>query len=198
MTGASNVQKTPAGLSLNRFARNKVLEQISRLGKALPCQVVKVVGQIVQVSFQVQAVSGQAPITIPNVTIPTVGFEYVRMPIQVGAKGMTVAAASYLGGMSGLGGGIANTAPQGNLTSLAFLPLGSVSFFSVNGQVLTMYGPAGVSLFDQAMTTFFNLTPGQIQMTAGGSSMTLNSSGLTVNGNLLVDGNIHATGTITP
>jgi len=187
---ASNVQRTPFGLSLNRFARIKAADQIALSGRALPCQVVSVKGSIVQVSFQVQSVPGTTPITIPNVTIPVVGSEYIRIPIQAGCKGMTVAADAYLGGMSGQGGGVATTALPGNLTALAFLPLGNVGFFSVNGQILTMYGPGGVTIMDQGQTTKFALMPGQITMTAGGKTLTINSSGITLDG-ILWDTHYH-------
>jgi GpV Apex motif len=95
---------------------------------------------------------------------------------------MTVAASAYLGGVSGQGGGVATMIPPGNLTALAFLPLGNVSFFTVNGQILTMYGPGGVTLMDQGQTTFFNLTPGQIAMMAGGHNVTISSVGVVIDG----------------
>lgn len=182
MTDASNAQKSPIGQSLNRFARAKALNEIAQTGRNLPCTVTAVRGSIVTVAFQVTAVPGQTPVTIPNCTIPLIGSEYVRLPIQVGCKGMTVAADAYLGGMSGQGGGVATLAKPGNLTALAFVPLGNVSFFAVNGQILTMYGPGGVTLMDQGQTTEFNLTPGQITMTAGGKTLTINSSGITLDG----------------
>ena len=187
---ASNVQKTPAGLSLNRFAKAKALGEIARLGRSLPCEVVKVSGGIVTVSFQVQAVPGQPAVTIDNVTIPVAGSEYVRAPIQLGCKGYAAAADAYLGGMSGLGGGVATTAAPANLTALVFYPIGNVDWFAVDGTVLTMYGPGGVTLMDQAQTTMFKLTPGQIQMTAGGKTMTINSSGITLDG-VLWDTHFH-------
>jgi hypothetical protein len=179
---ATNDQVTPFGRSMNRFAREKALSQIAQTGRSLPCQVVKVMGSIVQVSFQVQAVPGQAAVTIDNVTIPIIGSEYIRLPIQPGCKGMTVAADAYLGGMSGQGGGVATLTRPANLTALAFVPLGNVGFFSVNGQVLTMYGPGGVTLMDQNQTTEFNLTPGKISMSAGGHSVVISSAGVVIDG----------------
>jgi len=175
-------QKKPTGQALNAWAQRKIVDAIASTGRSLPCTVVSVSGAIVTVAFQVTAIPGATPITLPQVTIPIIGSEYVRLPIQPGCKGMTVAADAYLGGMSGIGGGTATTAQTGNLTPLAFVPLGNVGFFSVNGQVLTMYGPSGVTLMDAGETTILNLTPGQISLSAGGHMLTINAAGVTIDG----------------
>jgi len=194
VNSAANQQKTPLGQSVNRHARAKALDQIRQTGRSLPCTVVKVSGSIVTVSFQVQAAPGQAAVTIPNVTIPVIGAEYVRMPIQQGCRGMTVAADAYLGGMSGLGGGIATLTQPMNLTALAFLPLGNVGFFAVNGNILTLYGPSGVTIQDanaDPATTIAlgggNIaltagTSGSISFTVGGHTLVINSSGIVLDG----------------
>lgn len=182
MTDGSNAQKTPLGQSLNRFARTKALNEIIQTGRSLPCTVTAVRGSIVTVAFQVTAVPGQTPVTIPPVTIPIIGSEYVRLPIQPGCKGMTVAADAYLGGMSGLGGGVATLAKPGNLTALAFVPLGNVNFSAQSGQVLVMYGPQGVTLADETFASTFMLTPTSITLTAGGKTLSINSSGITLDG----------------
>ena len=177
---ANNAQKTPFGLSINRLARAKALDQIQLTGRSLPCQVVAVMGSIVQVAFQVTAVPGQSQVTLPNVTIPVIGAEYIRLPLQIGCMGMTVAADAYLGGMTGQGGGVATFARPANLSALAFVPLGNVNFFAVNGNVLTMYGPQGVTLMDSGMASIFSLTPNGITMSSGGHTLTVNSSGVMI------------------
>lgn len=179
---ATNAQVRPFGLSVNRWGRGKAIDQIAQLGRSLPCEVVAVKGAIVQVSFQITAIAGQTPLTIPNVTIPIIGSEYVRIPIQKGMKGMTVAADAYLGGMSGQGGGIATTARPANLTALAFVPIGNVSFFSVDGNVLVLYGPQGVTIQDQSGASKIMLTPTSIALTAGGKTVTINSAGIALDG----------------
>lgn len=181
---ATNAQVKPFGLSLNRFARGKALDQIAQSGRSLPCVVVSVKGAIVQVAFQVQAIAGQPPVTVPNVTIPIVGSQYVRIPVQVGMQGMTVAADAYLGGMSGQGGGVATLAQPANLTALAFVPLGNVGFFAVDGNVLTLYGPQGVTIQDQSGASKIMLTPTSISLLAGGKMLTINSAGITLDGKL--------------
>jgi hypothetical protein len=179
---ATNAQVTPFGQSLNRYSRAKAADQIAQTGRSLPCQVVSVRGAVVQVAFQITSIAGQPPLTIPNVTIPIVGSEYIRIPIQVGMKGMTVAADAYLGGMSGQGGGVATTARPANLTALAFVPLGNVSFFSVDGNVLVLYGPNGVTIQDQSGASKIMLTPTSITLTAGGKVLTINAAGIALDG----------------
>ena len=194
---ADNVQKTPLGLSLNRFARSKALDQIAKTGRSLPCQVVSVKGSIVQVAFQIQQPAGWTQPTIPNVTIPVAGSEYIRQPIQPGCKGFAIAADAYLGGMSGIGGGVATLTTPGNLTALVFQPIGNSGWFTVDGNVLVMYGPQGVTLMDQGQACIFNLTPNGATLSLGAIDIKVSSAGVTIDGNLQVNGNIHATGTIT-
>jgi hypothetical protein len=195
---AGNEQKTPAGLSLNRFARKKALVQIAQIGRSLPCSVVKVMGSIVQVAFQVTAAPGQKPVTLNNVTIPIIGSEYVRLPIQVGCKGVAIAMDAALGGMSGIGGDVATLTIPANLTALVFAPISNTGWFAVDGNVLVLYGPNGVTVMDQGKNCIFNLTPTGAKLSLGGIDIKLDSSGVTIDGNLLVNGNIHATGTNTP
>lgn len=179
---ATNSQVKPLGQSINRFARAKAAEQIALQGKSLPCTVTAVRGSIVTVAFQIAGVSGQAAPTLYPVTIPIIGSEYIRIPVQVGMKGMTVAADAALGGMSGIGGGVATMIPPANLTALAFVPLGNVGFFAVDGNVLVLYGPNGVTLQDQSGASTLKLTPTQISMTAGGKTLTINSAGIAIDG----------------
>ena len=190
---ADNAQKTPPGLSLNRFARAKAADQIAQTGKSLPCQVVSVKGSIVQVAFQVTSPPGWPPVSLPNVTIPVAGSEYIRYPIQVGCKGVAQAADAYLGGMSGIGGGVATLTSPGNLTALVFQPIGNNGWFAVDGNILTLYGPGGVTLMDQGQTTFLKLAPGKITFSAGGRELVISSAGIIMDG-IVFGTHVHAQG----
>lgn len=173
---ADNAQKTPLVKSMNNFARAKALGQIQQQGKSLPASVVRVMGSIVQVKFEVQ--SG---FTLPNVTVPLIGSEYARPPIQPGCKGLVIAADAYLGGMSGLGGGVADLTNRGNLTALVFSPIGNSGFSVVDGNAFVIYGPNGVVLRDSNSVVVFTLTPG----------------GIAITGNITITGSLTATGSIT-
>lgn len=177
---SNNAQKTPIPRSLNQIAENRALSAIQKLGKALPCSVLSKVGSIITVQFEIQ--SG---FTLPSVTIPMFGPEYIRYPIQRGDLGMVIPADARLGGVSGLGGGIADLSLPANLTALVFLPISNTAWSSVDPDAVTIYGPNGVVLRNTASNTVMTLTPAGISVIAddfftiecGGTSFTMNADG---------------------
>jgi hypothetical protein len=74
------------------------------VGKVLPATIVSQSGKMVTVSFSLTNI----PFTLPQVTIPLFGPQYVRYPMQPGDRGIVIPADTYIGGMSGLGGGVAD------------------------------------------------------------------------------------------
>lgn len=157
-----NVQKTPVSDTLNEFARLKAADAIQQTGRSLPATVVSAKGSIVTVKFEIT----NSVFTLPNVTIPLFGPEYIRYPIQPGDKGFVVAADAYLGGMSGLGGGTADLSQLANLATLVFFPIGNTSFFAVDPQAVVIYGPNGVVLRDTTNASNVTLTPQAIDAVA--------------------------------
>lgn len=138
---ADNSQKTPLVRSLNLFAELKVNDAIQVAGKALPCSVVSVAGSIVTVSFQVQ---GATPYTLPNVTVPMFGPEYVRYPTQVGDAGVVFPVDASIAAISGLGNGLPGLSLQANLSSLVFMPTASRSWSATDDpDAIVLYGPNG-------------------------------------------------------
>lgn len=175
-----NSQKTPLARSLNQFAERKVRGIIELLGKSLPASVVSVSGSIVTVKFEISG-----PYTLPNVTVPLAGPEYARPPTQKGDKGVVFSSDAYLGGMSGLGGGVADLSLRANLSSLVFFPIGNKGWTAPDDpNAYVIYGPDGVILRDTQSKTVFTLTAAGvvIQLQAGDA--------LTVNGKLIVNGDI--------
>jgi hypothetical protein len=170
-----NFQKTPLVSSLNQFATAKAQDAIQQLGKALPCSVVSVQGAIITVKFEVQ--SG---FTLPQVTVPLFGPEYIRYPIQSGDKGVVFAADAYLGGMSGLGGGVADLTPRNNLTTLVFFPIGNKNWQAVDPQSVVIYGPNGVVIETKDQSISLTLTP----------------SGIVIQGNVTIQGSLAVTGSV--
>lgn len=167
--------------SLVRSAAKQAANAIQATGKALPCSVTTVVSSgIVTVKFEVQ--SG---FTLPLVTCPKAGTEWMRYPTQVGDKGFVTTADAYLGGMSGLGGGVANLTQRGNLTALVFVPLGNTAWQAVNNNSVTLYGPDGVVLRDQGSACVLTLAP---------SGITIN---LPATGEMVINGNVVINGTLT-
>lgn len=175
---AGNYLKTPIATSISRAGHEIVATAIQKMGKALPCTVVAVTGQIVTVNFAVNT-PGQ---TLPQVRCPIAGPEYIRMPTQVGDKGVVFPADVYIGGVSGLGGGVASMTPTGNLSTLVFFPIGNTAFTPVDPNAVTIYGPDGVVLRDTGSGCVFTLTSSGIVIKVGGMTATFNAQGITVTG----------------
>lgn len=174
-----NQQKTPLAQSLNRFTEKKIDDYNDLFGRILPCSVVAVNGAFVTVNFEVLA----GNLTLPQVTMPIAESQYTRLPIQVGDKGICLAADTRLGGITGAGleGSPAPLSNPSNLGGLVFMPVGNKNWFTVNGNYLVLYGPQGVEITvpDQSV------------------KLVLTTAGITITGNVTINGNVSTTGTLT-
>lgn len=157
---ADNSQKTAFALTSNRWATKRINDAIQLAGKALPVKVTSVSGQIVTVQFLLTGI-----FTLPNdVKMPIFGPEYARAPTQVGDLGVVFPIDTYLGGVSGLGGGTADLSTRANLSTLVFFPVGNKNFSAVDPNVYTLYGPNGVTLRDSGSASQLLLTPDGIEL----------------------------------
>lgn len=141
-----NVTKTPLAVALDHLTRQRTADHLELLGKALPCHVIAVKGQIVTVAFDITG-----PFTLPNVQLPLATWIYDWIPVQVNDRGVAVAADVYLGGVSGLGGGTADLSRRGNLSgSHYFVPVANSNWQPPggDGNVRVVQGPDGVRLQD--------------------------------------------------
>ena len=176
-----NYQKTPLATSLNRIAQESAATAIQQFGKALPCSVVAVKGQIVKVKFSVTS-----PFTIPQVTIPIATSLYDWLPVRPGDTGVTMPADVYLGGISGLGGGTANMTQRANLTALVFVPVSNTAWTAPDPTQRVVQGTGGVLLQDLAAASVVNIQPTQISLTCGGHSIVINSTGVIIDGHVFL------------
>ena len=141
---ADNAQKTPFVESLKQFTTQAAESFQQLLGKAVPASITAIdeTGTIVTVQFEVKSVY-----TLPPVTCPLMGSEYIRFPLKVGDKGMVVPSDLYLGGMSGLGDGVADLTPQANLGAVVFMPFGNKKLTPTDDdKAVVIYGENGVVL----------------------------------------------------
>ncbi|PXM01155.1 hypothetical protein [Klebsiella variicola] len=172
--------------SMNNFAEVKIAEAMELVGKVLPATVVRQSGKMITVSFSLTNI----PFTLPQVTIPLFGPQYVRYPMQPGDRGIVIPADTYIGGMSGLGGGVADLTQPTNLSALVYLPISNTEWQDVDGQVVTVYGPEGVTLRDSGSNTTFLLkphsiaisTPDSFTVTVGGTVFSLTGSKWSLSG----------------
>ena len=141
--------KTPLAYSLPAIGRATAKDAVNNLPQGLPCSVTEVVSSgIVTVKLEVSA----SLWTLPLITVPVNWSEYTRLPIQVGTKGVLVAAGTRLGHLSGLGGGPPLLTDQpGNLSTFSFEPLGSTEWANpIDPNAVELYGvnSSGVILHD--------------------------------------------------
>jgi hypothetical protein len=162
----NQAQKTPIARSLESFAGRKAELLDQQMGWELPCHVVTVVSSgIVTVAFDLTNI----PYTIQNITVPVLMFEYVRFPIQAGCKGRTITADAYLGGVSGLGGGIADLTRRPNLSNLCFMPIGNTNFSATDDpNAVVIYGPTGAIIRTTAKDSTLTVKSGQITAVGSG------------------------------
>jgi hypothetical protein len=144
--------------------------------------VTAVKGQVVQVAFQVAAIAGQTNPTLPSVTIPIATSYYDWLPVRVGDTGVAVSADAYLGGISGLGGGVASLARPGNLTALVFLPVAHASWSVPDATQRVVQGAGGVLVRDTSNHSSINTTPEAITMICQGHTLVMNATGLVFDG----------------
>lgn len=193
-------QKTPTAQYLSQFAQKIVSRFIAQLGMSLPCHVTQVTGSIVTVSFDVTS-----QYTLPQVTIPIFGPEYIRYPTQVGDKGVVFPVDAGIGPTSGLGTGVpVLSQKQGNMSNLVFFPVGSKNWSPTDDpKAVVIYGPNGVIIRTVAKDSV--LTVGTGVMTLKAASIVLQGAVTFTNGSVTVDGgtlnlgssNVTTTGTVT-
>lgn len=171
---ADNYDKLWVQKSANQLAINRAQQAIQKLGRALPCRVVEVSGSIVTVAFEVQG----SPQTLPNITIPKAESTWIRMPTQVGDKGVTMPADAYLGGVSGLGDGVATTTQRANLTALVFVPVSNSSSGPIDPNMAQIQGPAGVILQTADGNVALMLNEAGITIKIGTQTFTWNATGV--------------------
>ena len=186
----SAAQKTSLALSLNRFAETKAGDAIQQLGKALPCSVIAVNGSIITVQFEV--ITG---FTLPNITVPHSGAEWIRYPTQVGDKGVVIPAVARLNDTSGIGTGKGDLIAPANLSALVFMPVGNAYWTPPDdANKLELYGKTGVIIKSRdGGTTKIDITDAGVTITSTGT-VTINAPNFNVNGDTVFTGNVTANG----
>ncbi|HHL2710439.1 TPA: phage baseplate protein [Yersinia enterocolitica] len=135
----SDSQKFPFVRAMANMVNTIAQDNAAIRGQALPCHVVAVQGQIVTIQFEILPDGVQ----YPQITIPIATFAYIRYPIQVGDKGVTVPADVSLRGVSGLGAGMASPSLYPSLTPLFFVPIANSKWSDDEPDKLVLYGPDG-------------------------------------------------------
>jgi len=180
----SNAQKTPLVVSLQKAISNKIDDALQGLGQVLPCSVTEVNGAIVTVNFNIN----NKQFTPPPVTCSTIGSQYIRVPIKVGDTGICMAATARLGGITGLGLGVAPLISPSNLGGLVFVPIGNVNWETIDSKAVVISAPNGAVIQTDDESASVIISENQISMTYGSNSITINSSGINIVGTLSLNG----------
>ena len=203
--------------NLNQLATNRALEAIKGTGRALPCKVTEVAGSIVTVTFEIKGTQTPAGTTatfegwtLPPLTLPKAESQWLRAPTQKGDLGMTMPADTFLGGVSGLGTGVADpTVDYGNMTTLVFVPVAAVGFGPApDPNRAWINGPNGFDATDTARTggIFYDAATATVTIYAGAQTIVVTSdpsitstvTGVAGNLQTIVDGAGNATSTVVP
>ena len=185
---ADNALVTPQAFSLPSAMRERTHDSSQTQQQAIPVTVVAVSGELVTVQASIKS-----NFTIPQITIPQAFSQWIRQPTQVGDEGWAIPCDYYLGGQSGVGGGVANTYDRGNLTNLVFHHTSQKTFPANTGRnpnAAFINGPQGVVLQDTAGNCTFTLTSTGIVIKIGGTTLTINGSGLSVSGGDIVNNSL--------
>jgi hypothetical protein len=174
--------------NLSALAHSRAVAAIQSTGRALPCQVTAVDGSIVTVTFEVVG-----PWTLPDLTLPKAESQWLRTPTQVGDFGMTMPADTFLGGISGLGTGVADLGVEyGNLSTLVFMPVAATSFRPApDPDQAWVNGPAGAVLSDTAQTASVTVSDSLVTIVAGGQTWTFSAAGLTMSTGVVAETHLH-------
>jgi len=172
-----------------------------------PCTVVDVDGAIVTVAFEVSS-----EFTLPQVTCPIAESRYVRIPVQEGDQGMVMAASTRLGGVTGLGSGLAPLANPSNLGGLVFVPLGNKAWPTIDANAVVLQAPNGAKILTDDGASEIIVDTGQVQVTQGSTTVTVSGGDVTIsapnnvtitvplttiNGDLSVNGDTDVSGTLS-
>jgi hypothetical protein len=182
-------------------ARTAAQEAIQSRGFVLPCQVTAVnpnnpatgapLGySFVQVQFEVtvpftQPDGTQSTFTLPPQILPISQSQWLRVPVQIGDFGIAVRADTFLGGITGLGAGVANLGTNYG-DQLVFQPIGTTQFPAApDPNKAWLNGPAGAVVSDAAQTAVITVAANLITLNAPSGTIQLQGAG-TVSGDAMI------------
>ncbi len=199
----SAAQKKQLALTLSRVVSSGTADAAQLQGQGLPCHVLSVACGIVTVAFDVSAGS----FTLPQVTCPIAESEYVLLPIQVGDRGYVTSASARLGGISGLGAGLAPLTKPSNLGGLVFVPVANKAWTTPDANAVIVQGPNGVIARTMDGTGTVTINENQIRLDWDGRTVVLDATGitltapqntiqgdLTINGDTIMNGSLELNG----
>jgi len=142
---SSTAQKLPFQVALGNIAKKGANDAINLLGISLPASVVSVSGSFVKVKFEILS-----DYNLPEIDVPVIGSEYIRIPLQSGDKGVLIPCDANIAGITGQDGRTSDMTAPANLSALMFFPIGNKNWKSVNPDMLTLTGRSDVIVRDDS------------------------------------------------
>lgn len=180
---SGNQQKTPLAQNLNRWGRQVSESAIQKLGKALPATIAKVIGNMITANYEITGT-----LKPPQVTMAPLMSRYLRYPLQNGDPGMTLPGDAFMGGMTGLGGGVADPTQRGNLATSTWHPVSNTDWPAVDPKQTTITGgPNGLLLrSDESGAATVLLTNTEISAACAGHTVVINGTGVIIDGKIFL------------
>ena len=129
-----DTQKQRFNVGLDKAGAEYAARSRAADSQSLPCTITALNDTATMVTVKIDLSDAE----YPEIEIPVSMCELVRYPLKVGDKGIARNGDIYIGGVSGNGGGVANSAMVGNLAGLVFEPCTSTEWVSVNPDYLTV------------------------------------------------------------
>jgi len=167
--------KKPLNLSLPRAIQDRIQSGKLIDGQEWPCTVESVAGAIVTISFNVASDR-----TLPQVTCPIAESRYVRLPIRKGDQGVAIAATARLGGVTGLGAGLAPLAAPSNLGGLLFVPLGNANWNTIDPDAVVIQAPNGAKILTDDSASEIIVDQTQVKVIQGSTTVTISGGNVTI------------------
>lgn len=191
----SYAQKVPFAVSISDYIQNRIDGSQQQLGLQLPCRVVKVTGSIVTVNFEIDT---GGKFTFPPVDCAIAQSTYVRLPVQVGDFGMCISANARLGGVNGLGQGLAPLGLPFNLGALVYVPIGNTNWESVDPNAVNINAPNGAVIRDTGNNCVITLTPTGVTLVVGSTNISVSGTEVDITANTIaLNGVIQLNGPVT-
>lgn len=185
MAGSDNRLKIPVARSLNQLSSQRAANAQIDVAKGIPATIVSRNGQIVTVSFAMQVGGPGGPWTQATADYPIGTASTDWLPLSAGTAGLLLPSDFYLGGVTGQGGGTADYAQRGNLSTLSFFPLSHTSWTPPGSDTdkRCLQGPNGVYMqsSDGACSLSLDKTSG-LTATFSGHTLQIKSDGIYLDG----------------
>ncbi|CAI3958274.1 unnamed protein product [Commensalibacter communis] len=178
-----NPLKAPLFKSLIDIAQNTVNSDNDLQGKIWPATIETYDGFMAIVNIEISSVNNY-----PQIEVPVLRSEYIRLPIQKGCRGFLIPLAVNIDHIIGMGLTAPTDTAGFNLGNMAFLPIASQLDPKTDKDILVIYGEdQGVKIQSKDGKTFVYIKKNSIEI----------DGDVTLKKNITINGDVDIKGTLT-